>query len=65
MLTDIWSDIMDTQQYNDNIKNLKGTFAIENMTINKSTMKNLKRVANGKATYQQVVDELVNKYKRA
>lgn len=65
MLTDIWSDIMNTQQYNDNIKNLKGTFAIENMTINKSTMKNLKRVANGKATYQQVVDELVNKYKRA
>lgn len=64
MLTDIWSDIMKTQQYNDNIKNLKGTFAIENMTINKSTMKNLKRVANGKATYQQVVDELVNKYKR-
>lgn len=55
---------MKTQQYNDNIKNLKGTFAIENMTINKSTMKNLKRVANGKATYQQVVDELVNKYKR-
>lgn len=55
---------MSNQQYNEYIKNIKGTFAIENMTVSKSTLENLKKIADGKVSYNQVISELVNKYKR-
>ncbi len=45
-----------------NLRNVYGTFAIEGMTISKDTRKNLDRIGNGQASYQQIVNELRAKY---
>lgn len=45
-----------------NLRNVYGTLAIEGMTISKDTRKNLDRIGNGQASYQQIVDELRAKY---
>ena len=48
--------------YNNNIKNLKATFAVEGMNISDETVTNLKRLAFGKATCTELVEELKHKY---
>lgn len=48
--------------YQSNLRNIRGTFAAEGMAISKSTKKNLDRIANGQASYQQVLAELRTKY---
>lgn len=49
-------------QHQKNLKNIVGTFAIEGMTISKSTRSNLDRIGSGQASYQQIVNELRAKY---
>lgn len=51
-------------QHDGNLRNIRGTFAAEGMTISKSTRDNLDRIASGKVSYQQVLQELRTKYKK-
>ena len=45
-------------QHKSNLRNIRGTFAAEGMTISKSTRSNLDRIASGQTSYQQVLTEL-------
>ena len=45
-------------QHKSNLRNVYGTFAIEGMTISKSTRSNLDRIGSGQASWQEVVEEL-------
>ena len=45
-----------------NLKNLKGTFAVESMTVSVEGIKNLKRIDSGKVSYTDVIEELKLKY---
>lgn len=49
-------------QHKSNLRNVYGTFAVEGMSINESTRRNLDRVRSGQASYQQIVNELRAKY---
>lgn len=51
-------------QYESNLRNIRGTFAAEGMTISKSTRSNLDRIASGKSSYQQILSELRTKYEK-
>ena len=53
-----------TQQHNSNLRNIRGTFAAEGMSISEPTHKNLDRIASGQTSYQQVLTELRAKYKK-
>ena len=53
---------MTSGDFESNLKNLKGTFAVENMTVSEEGIKNLKRIDSGKASYKDVIDELKLKY---
>lgn len=50
--------------HSSNLRNIRGTFAAEGMSISKSTRKNLDRIASGQASYQQVLSELRTKYEK-
>ena len=45
-------------QHKSNLRNVYGTFAIEGMTISKSTRSNLDRIGSGQASYQQIVNDM-------
>lgn len=49
-------------QHKSNLRNIRGTFAAEGMTISKSTRSNLDRIASGQTSYQQVLTALRAKY---
>ena len=51
-------------QHKSNLRNIRGTFAAEGMTISKSTRSNLDRIASGQTSYQQVLNELWAKYEK-
>ena len=53
-----------TSQHKSNLRNIRGTFAAEGMTISKSTRSNLDRIASGQTSYQQVLIELRAKYEK-
>ena len=53
-----------SQQHESNLRNIRGTFAAEGMTISKSTRSNLDRIASGQTSYQQVLTELRAKYEK-
>lgn len=53
-----------SKQYKSNLRNIRGTFAAEGMTISKATRSNLDRIATGQASYQQVLQELRMKYEK-
>ena len=53
-----------SKQYKSNLRNIRGTFAAEEMTISKSTRNNLNRIASGQVSYQQVLQELRTKYEK-
>ena len=52
-------------QHKSNLRNIRGTFAAEGMTISKSTRSNLDRIASGQTSYQQVLIELRAKYEKS
>ena len=51
-----------TPQHKSNLRNIRGTFVAEGMTISKSTRSNLDLIADGQTSYQQVLTELRAKY---
>lgn len=51
-----------TPQHKSNLRNIRGTFTAEGMTISKSTHSNLDRIAGGQTSYQQGLTELQAKY---
>lgn len=51
-------------QYDCELRNIRGTFAAEDITLSKSTLDNLARIASGKVSYQQVLQELRTKYEK-
>lgn len=53
---------MKSNNFESNLKNLKGTFAVENMEISENGIKNLKRIESGKVSYTDVIEELKQKY---
>lgn len=48
--------------HENNMRNLRGTFAVEGMKISRETAKNLERLSENKVTYSKIVDELREKY---
>ena len=50
-----------TPQHKSNLRNIRGTFAAEGMSISESTRRNLDRIASGQTSYQQVLTELREK----
>ena len=53
-----------SQKHENNLRNIRGTFAAEGMTISTSTRSNLDRIASGQTSYQQVLTELRAKYEK-
>ncbi len=54
--------VMESNNFESNLKNLKGTFAVEGMKVSESGIKNLKRIDSGKISYTQMIEELKRKY---
>ena len=55
---------MKSDNFERNLKNLQGTFAVENMKISETSIKNLKRIESGIVSYTDVIEELKQKYKQ-
>ena len=53
---------MASKDFESNLKNLKGTFAVEGMAVSEEGIKNLKRIDSGKVSYADVIEELKHKY---
>ena len=53
---------MASKDFESNLKNLKGTFAVEGLTVSEDGIKNLKRIDSGKVSYTDVIEELKLKY---
>lgn len=53
---------MSSNDFENNLKNLKGTFAVEGMTVSEKSIKNLEKIDSGKVSYTDMVEELRNKY---
>ena len=53
---------MASNDFESNLKNLKGTFAVESMTVSEESIENLKRIDSGKVSYTDVIEELKLKY---
>lgn len=53
---------MTSDNFESNLKNLKGTFAVEGMNVSKDGIENLKRIDSGKASYTDVIEELKLKF---
>lgn len=53
---------MISDDFERNIKNLKGTFSVENMTISDNAVENLKRIDNGEVSYTDVIEKLKLQY---
>lgn len=48
--------------YENSLKNLAGTFAVEGMSISNESMLNLEKLATGKKSCSEIVQELKIKY---
>lgn len=55
---------MISKDFENNLKNLKGTFSVENMNISEESIKNLKKIDSGKTSYTDVIEELKLKYRQ-
>ena len=53
-----------TTQFESHLRNFRGTFAAEGLTVSKATQNNLERIASGQVGYQQVLRELRAKYEK-
>ena len=56
------TNIQSSKVFQDNLKNLRGTFAVERMTVSRETEKNLNKLAAGKTNYEELVEEIKRKY---
>ena len=53
---------MSSDDYQSNLKNLKGTFAVEGMSVSENSVLNLRRLAANKASYTEIIEEIKKKY---
>lgn len=53
---------MMTGNFEKNVKSIEGSFAVEGMSISDDTKAYLKRMASGKATCSEIIEELKAKY---
>ena len=53
---------MTSSGFNENMKNLEGTFAVENMKISEETRDELQRLSTGEVTCAEIINELKKKY---
>jgi len=53
---------MSAKNFERNLKNLKGTFAVEGMAISEESIKTLKRIDGGIVSYADAIEELKHKY---
>lgn len=53
---------MKSNNFEDNLRNLKGTFEVEGMKVSESGIRNLKRIDSGKVSYTDVIEEFKQKY---
>ena len=53
---------MSSDDFESNLRNLKGTFSVEGMNVSKDGIENLKRIDSGKASYTDVIEELKLKF---
>ena len=53
---------MKSGDFESNLRNLKGTLAVENMSVSKDSMKNLRRIESGEISYSIMIEELKRKY---
>ena len=51
-------------RYESDLSSLKGTFAVEGITLSQDTIANIERIARGQASCQQILQELHTKYDR-
>lgn len=54
---------MKSDDFESNLRNLRGTLAIENMSISEDSMKNLQRIESGEVSYTVMIEELKRKHK--
>ena len=55
---------MSSGDFDKNLKNLKGTFSVESMTVSEEGIKNLRRIDSGEVSYTAVIEELTLKYRQ-
>ena len=55
---------MSSKDFKSNLKNLQGTFAVEGMNISDESISNLKRLAEGESSCDEIISELKQKYTR-
>ena len=53
---------MKSNDFESNLRNLRGTLAVENMSISEDSIKNLRRIESGEISYTVMVEELKRKY---
>lgn len=51
-----------SSDFNENLKNLEGTFAVENLEISGETRSELQRLSTGEVTCAEIINELKQKY---
>lgn len=56
------TNIQSSKLFQDNLKNLRGTFAVERMTVSRETEKNLNKLAAGTTNCAELVEEIKRKY---
>ena len=56
------TNIQSSKVFQDNLKNLRGTFAVERMTVSRETEKNLNKLAAGATNCTELVEEIKRKY---
>ena len=53
---------MTSSGFNENLKNLEGTFAVENLEISGEIRSELQRLSTGEVTCAEIINELKQKY---
>lgn len=51
------------QSYNQAIKNIRGSFAVEGMDLSKQSLHNLERLSKGNVSITELVKEISERYK--
>ena len=52
-----------TQSFNQAVKNIKGSFAVEGMNLSKQSLHNLERLSKGNVSITELVKEISERYK--
>ncbi len=50
--------------YESKIRNIAGTLAIEGITLSDASRNDLKRIMSGKASCEQIIDEIISAYRK-